>query len=46
MSRWCDCRTLGVLNLLHGAGWYGEDDVPLGQIFAALAVPAFRLLSG
>jgi len=41
-----DGRTLGVLNLLHEARWYGEDDVPLGQVFAALAVPAFRLLSG
>ena len=41
-----DGRTLGVLNLLHEASWYGEDDVPLGQVFAALAVPAFRLLSG
>ncbi|HWO06604.1 MAG TPA: GAF domain-containing protein [Methylomirabilota bacterium] len=41
-----DGRTLGVLTLLHEARWYGEDDVPLGQVFAALAVPAFRLLSG
>jgi len=41
-----DGRTLGVLNLLHEARWYGEDDVPLGQVFAALAVPAFRLLAG
>ena len=41
-----DGRTLGVLNLLHEASWYGEDDVPLGQVFAALAVPAFGLLSG
>jgi len=38
-------RTLGTINLLHEARWYGEDDVPLGQVFAALAVPAFRLLS-
>jgi GAF domain-containing protein len=40
-----DGRTLGVINLLHEARWYGEDDVPLGQVFAALAVPAFLLLS-
>ena len=38
-------RTLGTINLLHEARWYGEEDVPLGQVFAALAVPAFRLLS-
>jgi hypothetical protein len=38
-------RTLGTINLLHEARWYAEEDVPLGQIFAALAVPAFRLLS-
>ena len=40
-----DGRTLGVINLLHEARWYGDDDVPLGQVFAALAVPAFLLLS-
>ena len=33
-------RTLGALNLLHEAGWYSEADIPTGQIFAALAVPA------
>jgi len=38
-------RTLGTINLLHEARWYGEEDVPLGQVFAALAVPAFRLSS-
>ena len=35
----------GSQNLLHEARWYGDDDVPLGQVFAALAVPAFLLLS-
>ncbi len=38
-------RTLGTINLLHEARWYGEEDIPLGQVFAALAVPAFQLLS-
>lgn len=40
-----DGRTLGVINLLHEARWYGEGDVALGQVFAALAAPAFLLLS-
>jgi hypothetical protein len=31
---------IGTINLLHEAGWYGEDDVPTGEIFAALAAPA------
>jgi hypothetical protein len=38
-------RTLGVLNLLHEARWYDEGDAPLAQVFAALAVPAFLLLT-
>ena len=33
-------RTLGTINLLHEAGWYEEGDVPVGQLFAALAIPA------
>ena len=33
-------RTLGTINLLHEAGWYDEGDVPAGQLFAALAIPA------
>jgi hypothetical protein len=37
--------TADDINLLHEARWYGEDDVPLGQVFAALAVPAFLLCS-
>jgi hypothetical protein len=40
-----DGRTLGVLNLLHEARWYDEGDAPLGQVFAALAVPAFLRLA-
>ena len=35
-----DGRTLGTINLLHEAGWYDETDVPVGQLFAALAIPA------
>ena len=37
--------TADDINLLHEARWYGEDDVPHGQVFAALAVPAFLLCS-
>ncbi|WP_137127491.1 GAF domain-containing protein [Roseomonas sp. HF4] len=33
-------RTLGAVNLLHGAGHYTEADAVTGAIFAALAVPA------
>jgi len=35
---------IGTLNLLHGPGWYDGSDIPLGQVFAALAVPAFLAL--
>ena len=35
---------IGTLNLLHGAGWYDEGDIALGQVFAALALPAFLSL--
>lgn len=38
-------RVLGTINLLHEAGWYGEGDVQLGLVFAALAVPAYRALA-
>ena len=37
--RW-NGATLGTLNLLHEAGWYGERHLPLLAGFAALAVPA------
>lgn len=33
--------TLGTINLLHEERWYDDGDVPLGQIFASLAVPGF-----
>ena len=36
-----DGRVLGTVNLLHETGWYDEADVPLGLLFAALAVPGF-----
>jgi len=37
-------RAIGTINLLHEARWYGKDDIPLGEIFAALAAPAFLAL--
>ena len=37
-------RVLGTLNLLHEAGWYGEEDVEPGRLFAALAVPGYLTL--
>jgi len=40
-----DGRLLGTVNLLHEEGWYDERDVPLGLLFAALAVPAYLLLT-
>jgi hypothetical protein len=36
---------LGTINLLHEAGWYDERDLPLGALFAALSVPAYRRLA-
>jgi GAF domain-containing protein len=36
-----DGRVLGTVNLLHAAGWYDEDDLPLALTFAALAVPGY-----
>src|SRR3712207_9302922 len=42
--RW-DGRTLGALNLLHEAGYYGEAQLPALSVFAALAVaPILRIL--
>ncbi len=42
--RW-DGRTLGALNLLHEAGHYGEAQLPMLSVFAALAVaPVLRVL--
>ena len=40
-----DGRTLGTINLLHEAGWYDETDVAVGQLFAALAIPALLNLT-
>jgi hypothetical protein len=40
--RW-DGRSLGTLNLLHRAGYYREDMIPLARTFAALAVPGLLL---
>lgn len=34
-----DGRTLGTVNLLHEERWYDEADVPIGLLFAGLAVP-------
>ena len=34
-------NVLGTVNLLHEAGWYDEGDLPLGLVFAALAVPGY-----
>jgi hypothetical protein len=39
-----DGRVLGTLNLLHEAGWYGEEDMAPGLLFAALAVPGYLTL--
>ncbi|HKZ06282.1 MAG TPA: GAF domain-containing protein [Methylomirabilota bacterium] len=39
-----DGRVLGTLNLLHEAGWYGEEDAAPGLVFAALAAPGYLSL--
>jgi hypothetical protein len=36
-----DGRALGTINISNAAGWYDESDVPIGLVFAALAVPAY-----
>ena len=38
-------RTLGSINLLHEAGWYDDDDLPVAETFAALATPALLELT-
>ncbi|MGX9964754.1 GAF domain-containing protein [Roseomonas sp. F4] len=38
-------RTLGQVNLMHRAGWYGEEDVMLVRSFVQLALPAFLILA-
>ena len=40
-----DGKPLGTINLLHEAGWYREEHVPLGRVFAQLAAPALMRLS-
>ncbi len=35
-------KTIGMLNILHEANWYTQDDVPTFTIFAALAAPALQ----
>jgi hypothetical protein len=37
-----DGRVLGTLNLLHEEHWYEDGDAGIGQLFAALAIPAYR----
>lgn len=39
-----DGRALGTINISHAAGWYDESDIPVGLVFAALAVPAYLAL--
>jgi hypothetical protein len=37
-------RALGTINISNAAAWYDESDLPVGLIFAALAVPAYLSL--
>jgi hypothetical protein len=39
-----DGKALGTINISNAAGWYDESDIPLGLVFAALAVPAYLSL--
>lgn len=43
--RW-NGRTLGTVNLLHGAAHFTEADAATGALFAALAVPALLAIDG
>ncbi|MEO8715914.1 MAG: GAF domain-containing protein [Acetobacteraceae bacterium] len=38
-------ETLGTLNLLHRAGWYREEHVPIVRRFAQLALPALMAVA-
>lgn len=38
-------KTLGTLNLLHRADYYGEADLPLARLFAALALPGLLMIT-
>ena len=40
-----DKRLLGTINVLNEAGWFDDSDIPLGLTFAALAIPAYRMIS-
>ena len=40
-----DKRLLGTINVLNEAAWFDDSDVPLGLLFAALAIPAYRMVS-
>jgi len=40
-----DGRLLGTINVLNEAAWFDDSDIPLGLLFAALAIPAYRALS-
>ncbi len=39
-----DGRAIGTINVSNAAGWYDETDIPVGLVFAALAVPAYLSL--
>jgi hypothetical protein len=39
-----DGQTLGTINMLHQANWYGEQHAEIGRAFAAMAIPAVRLV--
>jgi hypothetical protein len=39
-----DGRALGTINISNAAGWYDETDIPVGLVFAALAIPAYLSL--
>lgn len=41
--RWAG-RTLGTVNLLHGAGHFTEADAGIGLVFATLAAPALLMM--
>jgi hypothetical protein len=38
-------QALGSMNLLHQAGWYSESDLPVVQLFAALALPGALMIA-
>ena len=39
-----DVRTLGTINLLHLAGWYGDEHLEIGRVIAAHAIPGLAML--